>query len=176
LRRRFESALEDKERDLEITRESYAKIQQKKTMLEEDKLRIERKIDIMTQSFEEKEREYRREAGVLLERVNRLNEVVAQLQEENEKVSNGLKTQEEENRKCKEEIKSLDEKNQELIVLLDESQREKERMKNNMRDLLEQNKEIQKKEEEIMKQKIKEQEYLSQVIPFKIPDMFNIIR
>lgn len=163
LRRRFEATLEDKERDLEITRESYAKIQQKKTMLEEEKLRAERKIDIIAQDFEEREREYRKEAGVLLERMNMLNEGIGQLKEENRKVNNDLKVQEEDNRKYNREIKILGEKNDELAILLDESQREKERLKNNMMELLEQNKEIKKKEEEIMKHKIKEQEYLSQV-------------
>ena len=117
----------------------------------------------MAQNFEEKERKYRGENGILQDKVDRLTAGIEELKEENRKMHNGLKSHKEENNIMKDDIKTLQERSKELMVLLDESQKEKEKVKSHIRELLEQNKEIQKKEEEIMKQKIKEQEYLSQV-------------
>ena len=78
-------------------------------------------------------------------------------------MSKDVKDLEAQIKRLEDEGQSLEGDNQQLIFMLEESRREKERIKDNMKEYLDQSREIQRKEEDILRYRINEQEHLARV-------------
>ena len=163
---KYRDQLRSSENRLEANKEELERARIAKEVLEEERVKLERKIEKLNDSAEVREREFNTELKSLFELMKMKTEENDRLEKEVKKLYKNLRDLEGQTGVFQDVNQELEAKNMEYKHLYEESCQEKEKIKHNLREYLDQSNDIQKKEEEILHFRIREQEHLAKVAWF----------